>query len=177
VCTQVRASEHGDEPLIVMVTANDDVPSKLKGFQCGADDYLVKPLDPQELLTRVGKLLGAREAQARTIKQRRQDAMNQIVATICHELNSPLTGALGYLELGLSDKQITSEIAAHLGNCRHELLRVINIIRRLKKVEDRVVPYLGDVTMIDLPDAGPSAPAPATAGEVDDLAELDDLDT
>jgi CheY-like chemotaxis protein len=177
VCSAVRASARGDEALIVMVTANDDLRSKLTGFQCGADDYLVKPLDPQELFTRVTKLLGAREAQERIIKQRRRDAMNEIVATICHELNQPLTGALGYLELALADPGMTPTIEDGLGDCRRELLRVINIVRRLKRVEDRVVPYLGDVTMIDLPDApGTSRDANGSEEPETDFHELDEFD-
>lgn len=176
VCATVRATEQGDTPLIVMVTANDDVRSKLTGFQAGADDYLVKPVDPQELFTRVTKLMGAREAQARAIAQRRREAMNEIVATICHELNSPLTGALGYLEMAMADAKTPRSVAALLEDCRRETLKVISIVQRLKKVEDRVVPYIGNVTMISLPE-DPAAQKPLVAVEKinpDDPEGLDD---
>lgn len=151
VCSTVRATEQGETPLIVMVTASDDLPSKLMGFQVGADDYLIKPVDPQELFTRVTKLLGVREAQARTIKQRRRDAMNELIATICHEVNNPLTAVIGYLDMIVDDKELPPKLRRVLDGCRLDVLRVMDVVQRLKKVEDRVVPYIGDVTMIDLP--------------------------
>ena len=151
VCSAVRASETGDAPLIVMVTSNDDLSSKLRGFAEGADDYLVKPIDPQELFTRVSRLMGARAARAREIAQRRRDAIHEIVTTICHELNSPLTAALGYLELAIKEPELLPQHREDLGSCRVALDRMIDIIERLRKVDDHVVPYVGDLRMIDLP--------------------------
>lgn len=42
---------------ILMVTAKGESNDKVKGFQAGTDDYLVKPFDPVELVLRVKSLL------------------------------------------------------------------------------------------------------------------------
>ena len=42
---------------ILFMTARDDFASKQKGFQTGIDDYMVKPVDLDELLLRIGALL------------------------------------------------------------------------------------------------------------------------
>lgn len=42
---------------ILFVTALDDFASKQKGFHAGIDDYMVKPIDMDELILRVGALL------------------------------------------------------------------------------------------------------------------------
>lgn len=42
---------------ILFMSAKDDLPSKKKGFQVGIDDYMVKPLELDELLLRVRALL------------------------------------------------------------------------------------------------------------------------
>lgn len=42
---------------ILFMTAKDDFPSKQRGFKIGIDDYMVKPVDLQELLLRIGALL------------------------------------------------------------------------------------------------------------------------
>ncbi len=42
---------------ILFMSARDDLPSKQKGFQLGIDDYMVKPLQLDELLLRVRVLL------------------------------------------------------------------------------------------------------------------------
>ncbi len=55
VATQIRAQGH-DTP-IVMLTARDALEDKLEGFARGADDYLVKPFAPPELLARITALV------------------------------------------------------------------------------------------------------------------------
>ena len=42
---------------ILFMSAKDDLPSKQKGFQLGIDDYMVKPVDLEELVLRVRALL------------------------------------------------------------------------------------------------------------------------
>lgn len=51
----VRTINH-DIP-IIFVTARDDFASKQRGFNSGIDDYMVKPIDLEELLLRMGALL------------------------------------------------------------------------------------------------------------------------
>ena len=42
---------------ILFMTARDDIVSKQRGFNIGVDDYMVKPIDLDELLLRIGALL------------------------------------------------------------------------------------------------------------------------
>jgi len=42
---------------ILMLTARDEATDKVTGLDCGADDYVVKPFNPDELLARVRALL------------------------------------------------------------------------------------------------------------------------
>src|SRR5579859_488117 len=42
---------------ILMLTARDEAVDKVTGLDCGADDYVVKPFNPEELMARVRALL------------------------------------------------------------------------------------------------------------------------
>lgn len=54
VLRQMR-SEKIETP-VLMLTARTTVPDKVAGLNAGADDYLTKPFDPEELLARVGAM-------------------------------------------------------------------------------------------------------------------------
>jgi pilus assembly protein CpaE len=54
---------------IIFVTGQTDLKDKLKAFELGADDYLVKPFQPEELVARMSILLRRIEAQKGAISQ------------------------------------------------------------------------------------------------------------
>jgi DNA-binding response OmpR family regulator len=55
VLTTIRAENL--PTLVVMLSARHQEPDILRGFQLGADDYLIKPFNPLELVARVKRLL------------------------------------------------------------------------------------------------------------------------
>jgi pilus assembly protein CpaE len=61
---QVRASLPTDHVPIILLTAKDDLAERLAGFEAGADDYLVKPINAVELGQRVEALLSRKRAVA-----------------------------------------------------------------------------------------------------------------
>ncbi|MCX5690702.1 MAG: response regulator transcription factor, partial [Planctomycetota bacterium] len=50
------AREQGVESAVLLLTARDAVEDRVRGLQCGADDYLVKPFAFEELVARVQAL-------------------------------------------------------------------------------------------------------------------------
>lgn len=52
-----RLRRAGDQTLVLMLTARDAVENRVEGLESGADDYLVKPFAPAELLARIHALL------------------------------------------------------------------------------------------------------------------------
>jgi DNA-binding response OmpR family regulator len=54
VCRTIR--RESDVP-IIMLTARDEVTEKIIGLEMGADDYITKPFDPKELVSRVRAVL------------------------------------------------------------------------------------------------------------------------
>jgi DNA-binding response OmpR family regulator len=57
VCERLRAQPATAHLPIIMLSAKDQVDDKVNGFDAGADDYVSKPVDPQELLARAKAVL------------------------------------------------------------------------------------------------------------------------
>lgn len=87
VCAALRDA-HSRVP-ILMLTARDAVPDRVKGLDIGADDYLVKPFDFGELLARVHALLrrdGLHRGRVIRIADLEIDARQRRVTRAGHEV-------------------------------------------------------------------------------------------
>ncbi|WDP88845.1 MAG: response regulator transcription factor [Desulfobacter sp.] len=66
VCEALR--KEGRDTPVLMLTARDTLDDKLAGFNCGTDDYLVKPFDMAELIVRIKALARRKSGQARLLR-------------------------------------------------------------------------------------------------------------
>jgi two-component system phosphate regulon response regulator OmpR len=55
ICKRLRAS--GAKVPVIMLTARTEVLDRILGLEIGADDYVLKPFEPRELLARIGAVL------------------------------------------------------------------------------------------------------------------------
>ena len=65
ICRELRQTYKIDTP-VLMLTARDQLQDKLTGFEHGADDYLVKPFENQELVVRLKALVKRHRGQVTT---------------------------------------------------------------------------------------------------------------
>ncbi len=57
LCQEVKSSELLNHIPVILLTAKSDMEDRLTGLECGADAYIHKPFNPDELLIRMDKLL------------------------------------------------------------------------------------------------------------------------
>ncbi|MGK0390068.1 MAG: two-component system alkaline phosphatase synthesis response regulator PhoP, partial [Maribacter sp.] len=67
ICEQVRL-KNSDVP-IIMLTAKDTPKDRIQGLKRGADDYLTKPFNLEELLLRVANLIKRSQKQSRPLEE------------------------------------------------------------------------------------------------------------
>lgn len=63
LCKEIKAHPTQSFTPVILLTNQGDIASKVKGFEMGADDYLTKPFDNEELLARVKSMLRIKELQ------------------------------------------------------------------------------------------------------------------
>ena len=74
---EIKNSEELNRIPVLMLTARTDVNDKIEGFEYGADDYLTKPFNSKELLTRVRSLLKSYEYE-KIIQARNREIENEM---------------------------------------------------------------------------------------------------
>jgi len=84
---------------IVFVTGQGEIPEKLKGFEAGGDDYLVKPFDGDELDARIRSMLKIKKLQDDIREANRklkslQDLKDNLSHMLVHDLRLPLSNLL-----------------------------------------------------------------------------------
>ncbi|HXQ36787.1 MAG TPA: response regulator transcription factor, partial [Anaerolineales bacterium] len=65
---------------IIVITSKDELSEKLKAFELGADDYVVKPFQPEELVARMG--IVARRGRAMQMVQQMEKTTSKSDATV-----------------------------------------------------------------------------------------------
>jgi len=83
----------------IFLTAKTDKRDVLKGRELGAEDYLTKPFDPQELIVAVRARLTRAEVVRQASGAEFDRLKQQIVTLLSHELRTPVNYVVGYTDL------------------------------------------------------------------------------
>jgi cyclic di-GMP phosphodiesterase len=103
VCHELRARPLTQSLPVILVTGLDDTEYRIRGLECGADDYLSKPFHPLELKARMRALLKASLLTEQLTHKNRLLAdekihLEQIVSERTHELENITMGLVAALE-------------------------------------------------------------------------------
>jgi signal transduction histidine kinase len=147
----MRTAERSRGIPIIFVTASErDQRSIFEGYDSGAVDYLLKPLDPHIVRTKVRvfveldqktRTLAAKLAEVETLRDAAEAAnraKSRFLANMSHEIRTPLGAVLGFADLLRSQVDSPADrescITAIERNGRH-LLKLIDDILDLSKIE------------------------------------------
>ena len=82
VLVAVRARPDSRTLPILLVTGDDDIADRVHGLKAGADDYVVKPFHPDELVARVAAQLRGQSAWRETVEQQLRER-SAVAAALC----------------------------------------------------------------------------------------------
>ena len=131
VCRRIRSRS---QVPILMLTARDEEPDRINGFELGADDYVLKPFSPRELVARAHAIL----------RRGRQAAYQDVLR-------------LGDVELQRGERvALAGEQEVKLTNKEFDLLTVLienaGLVLSREKLLDKVwgMTYPGDTRTVDV---------------------------
>jgi signal transduction histidine kinase len=97
---------------IVMLTARNEVESRITGLQAGVDAYLGKPFSTKELVSTVRSLVRQQERTADLVLSQKMDSIETIAGGLAHEIGNPLNYVKNALQLVQKDtQQLMSAVA------------------------------------------------------------------
>jgi len=136
----------------IFLTAKAEKGDIILGKSLGAEDYLTKPFDPQELVVAVASRL-RRATDIQQAAEAQFDILKKQMANVLgHELRTPLTYVRGYTELALENASTTDELQDFLNG--------------IKRGADRLNRLVEDLMLLVQIDTG------RTASEFHDLVQL-----
>lgn len=151
LCEKIKGNEKTSHIPVLLLTVHSQLDQKIKGIQIGADDYLAKPFEVEELKARVSNLLESRrkmrEYFVRQVLLEPKDTSvlsldekfllrtKQVVENRLSDwkLNAD---ALSH-ELGISRTQLYRKLRSLTGQTVHEFIRTIRIKRAAQLLEKR----------------------------------------
>jgi sigma-B regulation protein RsbU (phosphoserine phosphatase) len=103
LCKRLRGQKRQAPLYIILLTTKGDRHDIIEGLEAGADDYVTKPFDPEELRARLNVGQRVVGLQNDLNDSEKFKGVVEMAGAVCHELNQPLQGLLGFSEMLLMD--------------------------------------------------------------------------
>ena len=153
LCDRIKQQERYKPIYYIILTARSAVKDRVKGLDVGADDFLLKPTENQELLARIRSGIRIFNLQSELKQSEREKALLEMAATIGHNLNNPLGSLklfISDLEAELSEKRENS-FAEDFNLINEAIKRISELAEGLSKLKDPTTEtYASEAKMLKL---------------------------
>jgi DNA-binding NarL/FixJ family response regulator len=152
--TRALKEKNVDTP-VVFLTVNKDMNLAVEVMKLGVRDYLVKeeistPILPKTIMTVVEKRKFQKEVAQLEIRQKRLEAMQEMIVGITGEISAPL-GSMKEIADELIKRASSEKSSKYLWIIRENVERIEAKMEKLINLkEDKTVQYIKDIKMIDL---------------------------
>jgi CheY-like chemotaxis protein len=134
LCRRVRGRERAGPLYIILVTSKGERQDIVRGLDAGADDYIAKPYDKEELRARINVGRRILDLQSALAQQEKLQGVLEMAGAVCHELNQPLQVVSGYSNLLLMDLSESDPKYATLKTIKEGIDRMGALTRKIMNV-------------------------------------------
>jgi phosphoserine phosphatase RsbU/P len=158
LCRNLRTRHHPEPLYILLLTSKAEPNDIVHGLEAGADDYIAKPYDNEELLARIGVGRRVLKLQAEVAAHQKLQGVIELAGAICHELNQPLYVVSGYSEMLLEDLDENDPHAETIRTIKTAVDKIGDLTRKIMHITQyRTKDYLGGRhTIIDIKESSSS---------------------
>lgn len=134
ICRRLRQTDPVKAMYIILLTARDEKNDIVEGLGAGADDYIAKPFDTEELRARIDVGRRVIELQTALLEKEKLQVVFEMTGAICHELTQPMQAISGNSELMLMSIQKDNPLYRNVKIIKEQVDRMGEITRKLKRV-------------------------------------------
>lgn len=153
LCSRIKSNPELKHIYFIMITAKTSTQEKVIGLDTGADDYITKPVENEELLARIRSGLRIYDLQQELKQLEHEKALLEMAATLGHQMNNPLSAinmALTSLKKNIQNKNY-NDIDDDLTLIQQSIMRMQEITQKLMMLKDpKLITYLGNLKMLKL---------------------------
>ncbi len=128
---------------VIILTGHASIQTAIEALRLGASDYLIKPINIEELRIRVKKALERRDLEKRLTEAERRITYNATITTANHEINQPLTVILSGVDMIRMELEKHGDVDAKINNYLQLIQksghRISNILRRFREISSPVI--------------------------------------
>ena len=134
ICRRLRRTDSVDPMYIILLTSRDEKNDVVEGLGAGADDYISKPFDTEELRARIDVGRRVVDLQAALLEKEKLQVIFEMTGAICHELTQPMQAISGNSELMLMSIQKDDPLYRNVKTIKDQIDRMGDITQKLKRV-------------------------------------------
>ena len=142
VCEQLKLNPITEYIPIITMSSSTKNGDWIHGLECGVDEYLIKPIDPQVLLAIVHSMLKVQNTKNKLITALREaedanDVKSQFLANVAHELKTPINVIVSALQMtniivkDIETKDTKNKLHKYTGMMKQNSYRLIRLINNL----------------------------------------------
>jgi len=152
LCNIVKKKDETKLIYFILLTGRTSLKDRVEGLDIGADDYLVKPIENQELLARIRAGLRIHNLQNELKNIEHDKAVVELACTIGHKINNPLSS------LKMSIDTLKTELTTPTESTNEDLFiideslkRIQEFVKALQKLQSaEIIDYALDNKMLNI---------------------------
>ncbi len=152
LCNIIKKKDDTKLIYFILLTGRTSLKDRVEGLDIGADDYLVKPIENQELLARIRAGLRIHNLQNELKNIEHNKAVVELACTIGHKINNPLSS------LKMSIDTLKTEIDSSNESTNEDLFiideslkRIQEFVKALQKLQSaEIMDYALDNKMLNI---------------------------
>ncbi len=146
VCRRLKANPDTSLIPVILLTANDIIDDKVAGFELGVQDYITKPFNTKEFISRVKSHVKGSISLQKHGEQEKIKALEIMLDQVAHELRNPLVAIGGFARRIRDRLTDDNQLKVYANNIYSEVERLERTLNEILEIKNII---LGSITSFD----------------------------